>query len=271
MVNSLKRYFPSDEVEWDPTPRKVSEVSTAPLRRLHPDRVPASEMKMLAESLIQEAITGKVRGEGTADLVVAICDVELANLNYEADIIHHLKLALASKLASYESRTYERYRDLLRARCSFHLLRPLAEAVFFGDPVAMAALRVTRPPVIRLRDVEQFESVDRTWLPICERENQRKHSIGHDWWREELHPKRYLDHLLEHDPKGYDEVRDGASALKQLDWSAVIQGQASPFLRALFEDLSSYFEVPNPLGPGTSSPLTSLTPNSPPDRWLRNL
>lgn len=58
----------------------------------------------------------------------------------------------------------------------------------------------------------------------------------------------------------YDETREGKEALSGLDWPRV-PGCSSdaPVVRALFEDLSDWFGVQNPLGSGDVHP--SLFPD----------
>lgn len=273
LKEALCRAFPAErdgeDVAWD-TPRKVNEVTTYPLPECGD---PSSAMGVLAATIVEEAITGKKKGQARADLVLAICDVELGNLGRENVIVEHLRRALATKLDSYEEQTRERYRDVLRERCSFHLLKPMVEAVFFGERAALLRAGVAKSVQQKLRvdDVEEFESVDSLWTPECEQQNTLREAHS-PWWRHERHPKHYLEHLMERSgAKVYEETEQGAAALETIDWPTVTNTEPSPFLRALFEDLAAWFNVPNPLGPGAASPLTSLTPKSPPDRWLRNL
>jgi hypothetical protein len=271
--DALRQAFPSDregiDVEWD-TPRKVDEVTTNPLKA---GAEPDGAMGVLAAAIIEEAITGKKRRRPVPDLVVAVCDVELGNVGREQIIVEHLRKALARKMESFPATERMAYRDVLRERCSFHLLKPMVEAVFFGERAALerAGVAAGVQQKLRVDDVEEFESVDPLWTPECEQQNtlRKAHS---PWWRHERHPKHYLEHLMERSgAKVYEETEQGAAALATIDWPTVTNTEPSPFLRALFEDLAAWFNVANPLGPGAASPLTSLTPKSPRDRWLRNL
>lgn len=272
--DALRRAFPDErdgeDVAWD-TPRKVNEVTTYPLPE---GGDPSSAMGVLAAAIIEEAITGKKKGQAPADLVLAVCDVELGNLGREEVIVEHLRRALATKLDRYEEQTRARYRAVLRDRCSFHLLKPMVEAVFFGEPAALlrAGVAAGVQPVLRVDDVEEFESEDPLWTPECDQQNKQRAEQS-SWWRHERHPKHYLDHLLIRSGAAlpYEETEQGVAALSVIDWPTVTNTEPSPFLRALFDDLAGWFGVSNPLGQGTPSPLTSLTPKSPPDRWLRNL
>lgn len=278
MVDSLRPFFPDEvekeEVFWDEEPRMVNEVTTRPLPGLTHGQAPDRAMQLLADAIVEEAITGKKRGQGPADLVIAVCDVELGNLGKEPIILSHLRSALEKRLDRHEQGARARHRATLREKCSFHLLRPMVEAVFFGDPAALSrsGVSATHPPLLRSLDVEEFESVDPNWHSECVEANDRKRLDGVHWWEEARHPKRYLAHLIQRSgSKVYDELDQGVAALCGLHWPTVTNIQPSPFLRALFDDLASWFGVPNPLGFGKPSPLTSLTPTSPPDRWLRNL
>lgn len=101
-------------------------------------------------------------------------------------------------------------------------------------------------------DVEQFETNDPAWLPTCALENQTKQSVsGYTWWRHERHPKHYLEHLAARGDVTYDETRQGKEALSSLDWQRVPRCSSdAPVVRALFEDLSDWFGIQNPLGSG---------------------
>lgn len=278
MVTALRSHFPEInadgvEVEWDPKPRKINEITTYRLPKLELDRRPSSAMQTLADALVAEAVTGKRRDEAPAELVIAICDVELGNLNREHIILEHLRSALAERLSDYDLKTRERHRETVRNRCSFHLIRPMVEAAFFGDAATLvrAGVSPTVRPSLVSADLEEFESDDLLWLPTCTERNLHKQQ-NLEWWREEKHAKHYLEHLSERGGGAtYDEIKQGVGALSYLDWGLATRGQPSPFLRALFDDIAAFFGVPSPLGPGVSSPLTSLAPDTPQDRWLRNL
>ncbi|MCK6517360.1 hypothetical protein L6R46_20145 [Myxococcota bacterium] len=275
LKEALCRAFPAErdgeDVTWD-TPRKVNEVTTHPLPE---GGDPSTAMGLLAAAIIEEAITGKKKGQAPADLVLAVCDVELGNLGREGVIVEHLRRALEKKLDRYEEQTRARYRAVLRDRCSFHLLKPMVEAVLFGERAALERAGVAEgvQPRLRVDDVEEFESDDPLWAPTCEVENRKKVSERKEWWRHERHPKHYLDHLLIRSgaAQPYEETEQGAAALRSLHWPTVTNTEPSPFLRALFDDLAGWFGVSSPLGPGMPSSVTSLTPKSPRDRWLRNL
>lgn len=140
----------------------------------------------------------------------------------------------------------------VRDRCSFHLFVPLVEAYFFGERAALTRAGIPEATTICRRgdDVEDFETDDPEFLPRCAALNAEKASQGVGWWREERHPKRYIDFLVERAGGAYSE-RAGARALETLDWpTAGALPAATRFARSLFEDLANLLETANPLGPG---------------------
>jgi len=252
---SLRRVFPverdGEAVVWG-QPRKVQ---CATSHRLEEGRAPSAPMRDMAKAMLAEVGIGK-RGQ-PASLVVVIDDVELGNLDRENLIARHFVAAVESLLTAYSADTQRRYRDLLRERCSFHLLKPMVEAYLFGDPAALQASGVpigTVPQLVHPTDVEQFECNDRAWLPTCHAQNQR-HQIAKPWWRHECHPKHYLEHLAQCGQVFYDETRQGRDALAGLGWQQVPKCPGDvPFVRSLFEDIADWFGVPNPLVSGTTHP-----------------
>jgi len=248
---SLRRLFPSEcdgrEVVWE-QPRKMQCTTSY---RLREEQKPSQPMLELVKAMLAEAGIGRT-GQ-PADLVVAIDDVELGNLDREHVIAQHVRAAAESLLSQHSSSVEDRYRRLLRERCSFHLFRPMVESYLFGDPGALTASGVpdgTQSLLAHTTDVEQFETVDPAWLPTCHAENQRQ-QIKNPWWRHERHPKRYLEHLAQRGQALYEETRQGRDALAGLEWIQIPKvAEDMPLARSLFEDLADRFQVPNPLGPG---------------------
>ena len=103
LAESLQRLFPSErggkQVVWD-RPHKIN-CTTG--HRLHEDRDPSSAMHTLARAMLAEAGIGK-RGQ-PADLIVAIDDVELGNLDREHVIADHVRAALESQLETHSAGT----------------------------------------------------------------------------------------------------------------------------------------------------------------------
>lgn len=233
---------------------------------------PSALMVKLAQKMLETLRRSPHLDHPPPDLVLAIGDVELTNLEQERLLVAHLRAALAQEAKGHPAA------GLLRDRCAYHLLRPMAEASFFGDAATLGRAGVAelhqRPP-LRARDVEEFEAVDPNpdWRRHCE----RKHALHaqEPWWRQERHAAEYLEHLTRRaGGPPYRKVRDGAHALSTLPWVDVIDTEPSPYLRALFDDLAAWFGHPSPLRPALSpAPLAPTHPNAtaPADRLLRNL
>lgn len=257
---SLRRFFPAqrrgEEVIWE-VPRKVYSATS---HRLVPGAPSSKLMRSLVQAMLAEVAFGPA---GTAaDLVVLIDDVELANHGQESVVVAHFRDALERKLDEVDREVEDRYRILFRERCSFHLQRPMVESYLFGDPAALATagVPVGEEPVLLGTDVEQFETGDPAWLPVCRVENARK-AVDLPWWRHERHPKHYLAHLAQRGGVSYEGVEHGKNALRGLDWAKVPKSPAdTPLIRALFEDLARWFDVANPLGTGDLHP--DLDPRS---------
>lgn len=249
---SLQQVFPGErdgeEVIWD-KPRKSQCVTS---HQLQLERSPSHPMRELAKAMIAEAGIGKT---GTpADLVIVIDDVELGNLGQETIIATHFRIAVEEELRKYNTATETRYRNIIREKCSFHLLKPMVEAYLFGDP---NALRIAGVPtginhcLVHPSDVEQFQTYDTEWLPACYAENVKKQQ-NTPWWRHEYHPKHYIEHLTERGQVFYEETHHGKNALMQLNWNKVPKCQPdTPIIRSLFEDISDWFGIQNPISGAT--------------------
>ncbi|MGH8475474.1 MAG: hypothetical protein ACRER2_06835 [Methylococcales bacterium] len=204
----------------------------------------------LAKAMLTESLDGK---KGIpADLVVAIDDVELGNLEQQAIVTEHFRAAIneAIKLRMHDANSEDRYLDILRQRCFFHLFKPMVESYLFGDANALRVAGVpsnVNPKLIHASDVEQFETNDPSWLPICRLENGRRKQAT-PWWCHERHPKHYLKYFADRGQVFYEEARHGKNALIQLDWKRVPKCPTDTLIiRSLFEDLSDWFGVPNPI------------------------
>ncbi|MBF0438627.1 MAG: hypothetical protein HQL93_05835 [Magnetococcales bacterium] len=263
----LKRFFPGmrndQKVIWDSS--KIGGVTT---HRLEPAKKLYDPMKRLVKAMIAEAMIGKTGRP--ADLVVVLDDVELNNLGQESVVAQVLKNAVEDELVQRNSAT----RTVLRDKCSFYLFKPMVEAYLFGDANALEIACVQAPHNPRLvhpTDVEQFETNDPAYLIHCKQENNtKKQKDNAPWWREECHAKHYLEHLT----KGsYKETDHGKEALKEINWKNVPKCHSDmPIIRSLFQDISDWFGIPNPLGAGSFDPI--FYPANPVNRsnlLLRNL
>jgi hypothetical protein len=239
-------------------------------------RTPTPVTKM-ANALVTEALHSPRGNE--ADMVLGVADLELANADQPGAVLAWIRRAVIEeidrKYPSYPSKdAASRARERVRDRCSFHLFVPLVEAYFFGERAALTRAGVPEAATIYRRgdDVEDFETDDPDFLPLCTVQNARKAS--HDWgsWREERHPKRYIDFLVERAGGAYsDDV--GARALKTLDWPVVgALPTATRFARSLFEDLANLLGTANPLGSGDTHEGTYPAKRTrKEERVLRNL
>ncbi|TQF14694.1 hypothetical protein FJV41_17355 [Myxococcus llanfairpwllgwyngyllgogerychwyrndrobwllllantysiliogogogochensis] len=251
---SLRQLFPSKrgtaEVVWE-QPRKLH---CATSHQLSPGKAPSEPMLALAQAMLTEVGIGK-NGE-PADLVVVIDDVELGNRGQEATVVQHFRAAVNKKLNNHSGSAQARYRSLLREKCSFHLLCPMVESYLFGDEKALSAAGVPigQSPQLVSSDVEQFQTDDPAWLPICHKENGNRKRAA-PWWAHERHPKHYLEHLTERAGVFYEETDHGKRALTDLRWLQVPKASVdAPVIRSLLEDISDWFGDPNPLGNGALHP-----------------
>lgn len=233
---------------------------------------PAANMKTLAKAMLNTLNRSPHTGQPPPNLVLAIGDVELHNLGQEALLVDHLRVALQQEANNHPAAS------LLRDRCAYHLLRPMVEATFFGDPATLGRAGVGvlhQQQPLRVRDVEGFESIDTDagWVAHCD--SKRRRHAGEPWWRPERHAADYLDHLTRRAGGArYRKVHEGVNALASVPWVNVVDTEPSPYLRALFDDVSAWFGTPSPLRRAfIPAPLAPTHPDAtaPADRLLRNL
>jgi hypothetical protein len=296
LAQALGRVFPSAVFETTQTQGFTS-------NRLPPPDGQYQDSKAadIVEELLGAALPKEPGGPGF-DFAVAVEDVELANElsaagapNVPADqgiehILAHLRLGIDTVLQQRDSLpgpivlpkgkakrapgldTDDERRRFLRERCSFHLLRPLAEALFFGEPNALlrtADPGVTLPAVqfdAQLCDIEAFQTADAGYLA--------KPCGAAPWAKDnrERHPKHYVAYLL--DPTGtihrpYKEPEHGKRALATLDWQTVVTPtQHARMVRSLLADVADMLGVHLPwLQAGACHPLTERKING----VLRNI
>lgn len=203
-----------------------------------------------------DAIAGRLVGEAfpgrtgkPPDLVIAVDDLELANQDQPEVVVEHLAGAVRDHVERhFQAGARDRAYETVRRRCSFHLLCPMVEAYFFGEPAALTRAGAVRPSLFAeaTTDVEAFDVDDAAFLAPPDVDDK------HDWRRSDRrkHPKRYLKFLSDADANGdskYAETHGGADALRTLAWSGVLRHQdRARFARSLFEDLAE--------GLGRSSP-----------------
>jgi hypothetical protein len=277
---SLQKFFHNqrhdgEQVIWD-VPRGPLPCATSNrLRALPPNASPSKPMIELAKAMIAEAIAGKT-GQ-PADLVMVIDDVELGNLNQEAVIAEHFRAAVNEVilLRNHDSKTEDRLRNELQQKCSFHLFKPMVEAYLFGDNAALrlaGVQSIANPCLVHPTDVEQFESNDPLWLPICQAENEKKQKQNKPWWRNELHPKRYFEHITQRGQVTYEQTKGGKDALIAVDWIQVPKCQQDiPIIRSLFEDISDWFGITSPISGKTHPNFYPATTMNRTSLLLRNM
>jgi len=247
---SLQRIFPSERhgqpVVWDVPHLKVGGSPTN--NQLKSGHRPNGAMRKLARIMLSEATMG-IKGV-PADLIVVVDDVELGNIGREHIVAEHFCTAVRELLGQYNGAELVRHQAILREKCSFHLLKPMPEAYFFGDPDTLIALVSpgANPKLVHPSDVEKFETNEPAYLPACRNENSKKQLENKPWWRQECHPKDYIIHLAERNRKTYDEIIHGKQALLNIDWKKVPKYQTDTLIiRSLFADIADWFGIQNPI------------------------
>ncbi len=261
---SLERVFQSTGAEVSvEVLHKLDELTTT---RLPDPSVPGTRtptpVRRMANALVTEAVSSARRAQ--ADLVLGVADLELANVLQPQVVVAWVKRGVDEVIDARHPPAYptqadnHRLREVVRERCSFHLLVPLAEAYFFGEQAALGRAGVAaRVQARRVGvDVEAFETDDPDFLPLASARNAAQAERGHGWWREERHPKRYLEFLVDRSGGTYGEAA-GVEALATLDWRGVgAHPEATRFARSLFQDVADLLEIDNPLGRGETHACT---------------
>lgn len=241
-----------------------------------------------------QAARGDRRGGPAADLVIVLEDLELANRHQPDRVARVLRRAARGYLDEQQG-ARGRVAALLRERVSFHLVVPMIEAWFFGDPAALRRAGVPdRPgPVLNATEsLEDFETADLfyedavaraqsdsaardcpEWFARGQKKNDQPKWLGRAPFH---HPKGYLQWLcLDGGAKNctsYDESRGGAEALAQLDWGALLAHPGLRYLGALLEDLADALGEPMPqMAPLGATPAVTSLRHRPADHVLRNL
>lgn len=258
--SSLERTFRAlgHEVVFE-TAQKVHGMTSNPLPPLTQALIPSS-VKAMAQALVVNTLVKKATRTPIPDMVIGVDDLELANLARPELVVGWVRRALREELEARFSSSESRERAVLamRERCSFHLLAPLIEAYFFGHGPSLLAAGVRGRAQLACEDLERFETSDPGFLARAAAINEAQWAALRPWWREERHPKRYLQYLVS--PKGevvYDETTHGLDALRSLEWTALERSPGTvPLIRALFEDIGDLLRCESPLADGPSSPLT---------------
>jgi hypothetical protein len=263
LAPSLRAMFP--DVEF--TTHKVNSITSTtvgspPSSRALREGAPAYELIRRLWKMVTVPVN---QGERPADFAVAVDDVELFNLlphGSPAAVVELVRKAPAAFLCEQfsDDRARTRHADTLRQQCSFHLLCPMVEAYFFGEPAALlrAGVPTSRAPQLRAGDLEDFTVNDPAFAaptaPAWQQQRARRVSGG---LNPDKHPKDYLDFLRDPTELTYSETTDGVRALETLAWPRIGASDTEvTLLRSLFEDLSDALGVVNPLGPGVTHSAT---------------
>lgn len=271
LAGSLRRYFP--ELVFLP-PVQLHSVTSSRLPAGGAGIDVPTPVRRMASAMAAEVFDHT----GVApDAVVAVDDLELVNADQPERLAQWMRRAIEAEID--ERRTIETPRaalaDVLRQRASLHLMVPLLEAYFFGDPATLTSLGVAVgwTPNLSRPDLEAFEVDDADYLAWARRENSMRARAGRQPRDFAHHPKDYLQYLRTRDHgRGYIETRDGTAALRGLDWRSVCANpQGCRFARSLFADLADLAGIPNPVGDGELSEITWRRRELSGHRTLRNL
>jgi len=267
LATALRCLFPEHHFYTVPTEQEAasypdqfpcSGFTSTQLTEAHEGAPPESAQE-LVERAAQEALGD--RRARAADLVMVLDDLELANAHQPARVVRVFRRAVECHLAGQQG-ARERTQQALRQRVSFHLIVPMIEAWFFGDPGALAKAGVPpgKPsPALVMADPEVFETDDAAYAAATEASCPCWMSKGRDKkrrpkWLGDLprknHPKAYLQWLcIDGDDRScttYDEVDAGKRALAELNWAVILNEPRLRFhyLRALLADLSQALGPP---------------------------
>lgn len=262
---SLQRVFPTAEF----STQKVDSFTSARVAWPPPRRAGMqANIEKFATALIAALDPG--RRKPPPDFVFAVDDLELINRDQPEQVVAALRSAITAELerrqGQLNQRSFDKLQEAVKQQCSFHLLVPMCEAYFFADPQALAAAGCTKIWSLAPDcDVEQLEVTDAGFLADQSAATPApRWAIQADLRR--LHPKHYLDFLLE----SYRDTHQGVAALTVIDWLAILQQpEHCRFLRSLFHDLTDAMAMDATAFSGQPHPLTSAWASR--DRVLRNL
>jgi hypothetical protein len=269
--HALATVFPDHAFVARPPERHADSFTSrdvAPLATAQAGPVPTN-LDELAAELVNAIFPGR-RGQ-RIDFAYVVEDLELCNQGQPELVLGLFRDAVDK----YIRRTWPQQSDKIytqvRARCSFHLFRPMTEAYLFGDAAALQRARVSRPHQLPADlDLEHFRTIDQEFLALPAGTSQIA-----DMPDREFHPKCYLRYLC--DPtlmdkrKRYRETDQGVAALRALDWSEVLGPLPHcPFLHAFLDDLGEALNRPLPFVTSAHADPRVRFPG-PKNRILRNL
>lgn len=240
LAPALKRLFPSDDFLPHPKEKHLDGFTSTDVRRIKLGGGVPTNVEELAAELVASVVPGR-RGK-PADLAVVVEDLELVNDHQPERVIQIFREAVDRHIHKTwnSQQAQKRAFDSVRQRCSFHLLRPMVEAYFFGEATALQrAGAVTTPQIPDALDLESFQTTDSAYLQLPNSSERLA-----DMPQRQRHPKSYLHYLC--DPtradkkRRYRETVGGVAALRDLDWQKVLAVPPHcPFLHALLDDLAT--------------------------------
>ena len=234
-----------------------------------------------AATLLVQRAAAPLMDRDPPDLLVVLDDLELANRDQPEHVVRVFRAAVEQHVTDPDPRR-RRARTPLAERASFHLVAPMIEAWFFGDPAALATAGVSAPHhLMGGLSLEEFATGDIGYLAACEADcpgwqARKQRSKRPKWLADDRmhHPKGYLQWLTRDAAAGtctrYRESEDGAAALATIDWTALKAQPGMNFLNALCEDIA--YELRAPYTPPASVvPVATSLARRPKDNFLRNV
>jgi hypothetical protein len=206
-------------------------------------------------------------------LVLILDDLELANADQPAVVVQSFLDGIRAHLDKLAPRLRQATSAALRAKVSLHFAAPMIESWLFADPGGLDRITARSPQVmVNLAcgpHFEDFATADADyladdcsgcvqWSNILARPGRltpsKRRANEPEWCRggagldvRTRHPKRYLAWLCG-DPgakkcSAYKE-RDAATALREMDWAALMNSADMPFLYSLIDDLAQGLDEP---------------------------
>jgi len=284
LPGAFERLFPGHTFEVIPSEVEVtSHGERYPLDGITSSRLDAKHEAIPPETaiLLVERASTTLMDRDPPDLLVILDDLELENRDQPDRVVRVFRAAVERHVTDADARK-QRARPRLAERASFHLVAPMIEAWFFGDPNALANAGVVEKPILNPDcSVEQFTTTDIGYLaatesdcPGWQRKSQKSRRPKWFGVARMFHPKGYLQWLTQDSADRnctrYRETEHGAAALRAIDWDA-LRGQARMnFLNALCEDIAYKLDAPYQ-PPGDVVPVATSLARRPANNLLRNL
>lgn len=283
LAPALRQLFPEVELQ------TVKKDATTTNRLERPAGTARSDFLRLVDEMLAAGDVERVPGGEPFDHVVVVDDLELANADQAEIVVEHMSFAAEARLAELAAGSavpaFPRGRNkqwkflgddagrrrYLRERCSFHLLSPMVESLFFGESngatwPALVRAGAGRAPIFdpAVTDIEHFITNDVDYLGVAETAGWTAGQAADPAWRAR-HPKHYVSFLC--DPTGrrfrpYKEKEGGKAALEALAWPSVVgPPEHACMVRALLDDVADMAGVELPwLAQGAQHPLTRRRP-----------